>query len=419
MRKNLIYFLVFCMFALTACSGKNNGGIKPKKTYDDVTDNEVFSVDQNTAFSLKMYDYWAKKNENKNIFFSPYSVSVALAMTYVGASGETAKQMKNALHFCCSGRKMASILGNLSSSVTDNPFAEKTSILLANSLWGQEDYPFLPEYVNFVRDTFSARVESVNFIKNTEKVRQEINEWVENKTENKIKDIIAKGVLSPLSQLVLVNAIYFKSPWLEKFDKNLTEKNAVFFGLEKDFKVDMMQNTATYKIAFLETLKILKMPYEGGNFAMYVILPNKKGGIKDIEPLLDVKHLDSWISDTSSKKVKVKFPRFRIENGYGLVAMFKKMGATDAFVPGEADFSGMDGTNYLYISEIIHKAFCDIDEQGTEAAAATAVVVVAFSAPLEPEEVYEFTADHPFIFLIRHEKTKTVLFVGRFMGPGL
>lgn len=398
--------MAFCMFALSACTGGKNGD-----------SSKVFSADQNSAFLFEMYDYWAKKNPNTNILFSPYSVSTALAMTYVGAVGNTAEQMKNALHFSYGSKKTAEIFANLSNTMTDDYFCEKTSISIVNSLWGQKDYPFLPEYINFVRDNFSAKVKSVDFKKNTEKARQEINSWVEGKTESKIKNILAKGVLTCDSRLVLVNAIYFKSPWMAKFDKNLTEKNASFYGLDKDYKVEMMQNTARYKIAFLENSKILKIPYERDNFAMYVILPDKKNAIKDI--IVDSKNLRNWISAMSFKKVRVKMPKFRIEDGYNLIPMFKKMGMTDAFTAGKADFSDIDGTRDLYISEIVHKTFCNVDEEGTEAASATAVVLDILSAPLQPEKVYEFTANRSFIFLIRHEKTKSIIFLGRFMGPGL
>lgn len=420
MRKFFVLLPAMLIFVLTGCSGKESNNRQPKKNYESAINKETFSnVESNTIFALKMYDYWAQKSINKNIFFSPYSVSVALAMVYPGGSGKTADQMKNALHFCCDGSKTAELFAELSNAITTNFPSGKTSISIINGLWKQKDYPFLAEYIGLLKNSFSPQIKSVDFKKNTEKIRRNINKWVESKTNNKIKDIIVRKALTPASRLVLVNAIYFKSPWLEKFDKNLTEHSALFYGLEKKLKVEMMQNTGRYKIAFHKMVKVLKMPYERDKFAMYIILPNKRNSIGDIERLLDIHHLDKWMSAMSFKKVAVKFPKLRIERGLGLIAMFKAMGMTDAFTLGKANFSGMDGTRHLYVSEIAHKAFCDIDEEGTEAAAATAVVMDLLSAALQPEKIYEFTADHPFIFLIRNEKTKSILFAGRFMGPGL
>ncbi|HUT86253.1 MAG TPA: serpin family protein [Elusimicrobiales bacterium] len=387
-----------------------NSSYDTKSAYTD-------GVSQNTEFAVKMYSYWAEKNAGKNIFFSPYSVSSALAMVYIGASDETKLQMKNALHFSSDSGKTAQALELISNSITDKSRFLNTSISIANGLWAQQDYPFLSEYTDTIENVFSAKIESVDFVRNYEIIRQDINEWVEDKTNDKIQDLIAKGLLQPSSTLVLVNAIYFKSSWMTQFEKHLTEKNAPFYGLDnKKFKVNMMNNTDTYAFAPHEGMKILKMPYERNKFAMYVILPNKTVDISKIEKRITAKNIDKWTSSLSRVSVRVKFPKLRVEPSYELEEMFKKMGMTDAF-NRKANFLNMSKRRDLFISKIIHKAFCDIDEKGTEAAAATAVIMMRATAMPQPKKSFEFTADHPFIFFIRHEESKSILFLGRFTGP--
>jgi serine protease inhibitor len=290
----------------------------------------------------------------------------------------------------------------------------------ANALWAEENYPFLPAYIKTAQQYYAAEVRNMNFASAPEESRQTINRWVEDQTEDRIKDLIPQGAIDSITRLVITNAIYFKGTWVLQFDENNTHPAEFRSEGGEYVTVDMMQRTyidARYAYSETDGLQILRMPYEhesGKALSMLVLLP-KDGEITTAETALGTTGLADAIASMEPTQVEVFFPKFTLETTYSLPDTLKSMGMPTAFGL-DADFSGMDGTNMLFISAAIHKAFVDVNEEGTEAAAATAVVVSLKSAPME-EPVPVFRADHPFVFLITDDETGELLFMGRVADP--
>ncbi len=380
-------------------------------------------VNANNQFAFELYSE-LDKSEQGNIFYSPYSISAALAMTYEGAKGQTAEEMKSVFHFPESNilrPNFAAIYNEI------NRGNKAYELRTGNALWAQYDYKFLENYTNRVEKYYGGKVANLDFKQETEKSRQTINSFIEEQTNNKIKDLIPEGVLSPMTRLVLTNAIYFKGTWEWEFDKSDTR--------EQDFKVTpnnivktpmmyMEPDKARFNYADLEKLQILELPYKGEKISMLVLLP-KQGEdydfetgervvsnytLEDIE--LSAEKLNEYKAQMQETKLdSISLPKFELDTKYFMKETLSAMGMPTAF--GAADFSGMDGTRNLQISQVIHQAFVKVDEQGTEAAAATAVVMKEAAAM--PRNV--FRADHPFIFIIQETETGNILFWGRVVDP--
>ena len=346
-----------------------------------------------------LYETLSAKNEG-NLFFSPYSISAALAMTYGGARGETAEQMDQVLHF--GGQDATHPAFSYLRKMLNN-IQEKRHVQLsvANALWPQKDYAFLPDYLALTKTFYGSEIHPVDYRADSEGARQMINGWVEEQTNDKIQDLIGEGLLSPLTRLVLANAIYFKGDWASQFKKENTRPSP--FTLADGTKVDvpMMSQTGDFKLARTETLQALELPYEGGDLSMLILLPN---------PGEDLAL--QWPADLefNEMEVMVQLPKFKLESSFSLADTLTALGMPLAF-SNQADFSGMDGNKDLFIGAVVHKAFVEVNEEGTEAAAATAVVMKRWSMPPQ------FIADHPFLFLIRENSTGTILFIGRVMNP--
>lgn len=367
-------------------------------------------VKGNTAFALDLYG--KLKAEKGNLFFSPYSISTALAMTYAGARGNTEKEMASALRFTLTQERLHPAYASLEKAL--NTVREKGEIQLniANALWPHKDYNFLPEFLKLTEKNYGVLIHSLDYA-DSEAARKEINKWVEKETEDKISDLIQPGILSSLTRLVLVNAIYFKGNWMRQFDKNLTEDAPFWISAEKSVKTPMMTQKQRFMYGETDDLQILSLPYVV-DLSMTLILPKKRDGLSETENALTTETLEQWTENLGMREVIVFIPKFRLSSGFSLNEMLKSMGMTDAF--GEkADFSGMDDGKLLFISDVIHKAYVDVGEEGTEAAAATAVVMRTRSA-FRPEPP-TFRADHPFIFLIRDNNTGSILFLGRIEKP--
>jgi serpin B len=271
--------------------------------------------------------------------------------------------------------------------------------------------------LNIATYQYDAKLEQVDFQTQAESARKEINDWVSDKTKGKIADLIGPGVLNAATRLALVNAIYFKGRWLHEFKKVRTKDQPFFFNRdEKVVRTMLMNQSARFGYAETDSLQLLEMPYMGGDVSMVVLLPKEKGGLKALENSLTQKHLNDWLAQVSPHEVNVFLPKFKMTQEFGLARTLQAMGMTAAFSPPRADFSDMDGAKDLYISAVVHKAFVEVNEEGTEAAAATAVGV-SRSAMQRPQPMPFFRADHPFLFLIRDTHSGSILFMGRVTNP--
>jgi len=380
-------------------------------------------VKGNTAFALDLYTQLKGEEERKhppgppqgrNLFFSPYSISTALAMTYAGARGNTAKQMADVFHFTLEPEALCRALADLKAQL--NAVQEKGYVRLnvANALWAQAGYPFLQEFLDLVIQHYKAKLGYANFADH-EAARQEINAWVEEQTNEEIKELIPQGLLDELTRLVLVNAIYFKGNWASQFDKDNTTNAEFWIAPDTAVNVPMMAQTEEFKYADIanDHVQILELPYVGEELSMIILLPTEKNGLAELENSLSMEKLNGWQASLWQQEVMVYIPRFKVSSGFNLNESLETMGMSDAFSETAADFSGMDGTQELSISAVIHKAFVEVNEEGTEAAAATAVVMAGRGIKRTPT----FRADHPFIFLIRDNPSGSILFLGRVVDP--
>jgi serpin B len=286
---------------------------------------------------------------------------------------------------------------------------------IANGLWAQKKKPFLPAFLDVAKQSYGANLKQVDFRTGADTARTEINDWVAHKTKGKITDLIQAGVLNPETKLVLVNAIYFTGQWARKFDKHDTTNAPFSVTPTRQLQVPLMSLTANFKYAEVDGLQFLELPYVGDDISMVVLLPRDVDGLKSVEDRLNQQTLDRWLAQAREQKVAVSLPKFKLAAQFSLAKPLTEMGMTDAFSPG-ANFSGMDGERNLFISAVVHKAFVDVNEEGTEAAAATAVVMRSM-AVMMPRPTPIFRADHPFIFLIRDNHSGSILFFGRLVEP--
>jgi len=370
-------------------------------------------VASNTACAMDLYA--SLKTTDGNLFFSPYSISTCLAMTYAGARGNTAAQMAQTLHFNSNQERLAVSFGELQTQLNDEPNKNGIELSIANGLWKQKDNPFLPAFLDMAKQSFGANIEQADFRTRAESARISINDWVSNQTKGKITDLIQPGLLNQATRLVLVNAIYFKGRWAAQFDNHKTIKAPFSVGLTQKPEARLMNLTADFRYAEVEGLQLLELPYAGDHLSMDILLPHESGGLKGMEDQLNENNIDRWLAQTRERKVAVFLPKFKLAAQINLAKRLAEMGITDAFSP-LANFSGMDGARDLFISAVVHKAFIDVDEEGIEAAAATGVAIRSM-AVMMPQPIPIFRADHPFIFLIRDNHSGSILFLGRLADP--
>ena len=374
--------------------------------------NQQTAVAGNNKFALELYG--KLENQQGNLFLSPYSISTALAMTSAGARGQTEKQMAEALCFApMKSEQFHKTFGEIIRQLNSAGEKGGYELVVANALWGQKDYKFLPEFLTLVRENYGGDLQQVDFAAQTEAARKTINAWVESKTKDKIKELIKPGTLDSMTRLVLTNAIYFKGKWASPFKPERTEDSP--FVLPDGQKVNVLMMNQTGKFGYMETndIQVLEMPYVNTDLSMVILLPKKLDGIKELEKELVSDNLAGWLAKIHKREVQVFFPRFKMTSEFSLAKTLSSMGMPDAF-SGKADFSGMTGNKDLFISAVVHKAYVDVNEEGTEAAAATGVAMKLTSVGKPPAV---FRADHPFIFLIRDNKTGSILFMGRTANP--
>ncbi|XP_074056744.1 leukocyte elastase inhibitor-like [Macrotis lagotis] len=372
----------------------------------------------NTRFAVDFYKTLIKTHPKENIFVSPLSISTALAMVLMGAKGDTALQLSKTFHFD-EVDEVHSRLQSLNTSI--NKRGTSYILKLANRLFGENTYHFLSEFLDSIQKLYGAKLATVDFQHASEDARKEINQWVKEQTEGKIPELLVSGTVDSLTKLVLVNAIYFKGNWEDKFDEAQTTDTPFRLNKREKKSVKMMYQKKKLPFGYIKALKcrVLELPYKGNELSMIILLPDdiedNSTGLEEIEKQLSMEKLKEWTDRKNMDyiDVHVRLPRFKMENTYNLNSDLERMGLCDLFSRGKADLSGMSGNRDLFISKIVHKSFVEVNEEGTEAAAATAGI--AEFAMLMPEE--EFTADHPFLFLIRHNDTENILFFGRLSSP--
>jgi serine protease inhibitor len=370
-------------------------------------------VASNTAFGLNLYSEVA--SSRGNLFLSPFSISTCLAMTYAGANGTTAKQMAQVFGFGADQVQFALSFGELQRQLEAIQEPNAIELNIANALWTQEGYPFLPNFLDLARSQYQASINQADFLTQADAVMVEINNWVSQKTHGRIQKILSPGILNPLTRLVLANAIYFKGIWATSFAATNTSTQPFHLSGTSLVPVGMMhQPLASVRYLENDQFQSVELPYATNQASMLILLPRQVDGLHQLEQQLSPALLSAVLAGMYQRDVEIFLPRFTLESSFSLSAALVEMGMPDAFVPGVADFSGLDGTRDLYVSDVIHKAWGEVNEAGTEAAAAT-VVVIGATAVEPPPPV--FRADHPFLFFIRDTQTGSLLFIGRLSEP--
>ena len=368
------------------------------------------------AFAFEMYDQLSGASANKgNFAYSPASISTALAMTFAGARGETAQQMADVMHFELPPAQLhAAYEAQL--TAWNDPARTAYELAVVNRLFGEQSSKFHDAFVQLTGDRYGAPLEAVDFIGAPEQARVRINAWVAEQTRKRIDNLLPPGSIESLTRLVLTNAVYFKGKWKTEFDKKATSPGPFHRGGGGPVSVPMMRMTADFAYARHPDVTVMRMPYAGDELAMDVFVPNERDGIAELEAALDDKQVQTWLAALSTTEVEVTLPRLKIDppEPISLSNALTALGMELPFVPA-ADFSAMADISPLYIDDVFHKAFVELNEEGTEAAAATAVVMKTESAMMS--EPARLTADRPFVFMIRDLRSGAILFAGRVADP--
>jgi len=422
MKVLLVVLALVLLLPVTACNQQVAGELlmsdKPRETSPDVSEADLaLLTGGNSAFAFDLYQ--ALKEKDGNLFYSPHSISVALAMTYAGARGDTAEQMADTLEFLLEQERLHPAFNWLDAELASRgegaqgKDGEGFRLNIVNAIWGQKDYSFLTEFLDVLAENYGAGLRILDFMTEPEKSRITINEWVSDQTEDRIKDLIPQDAIDALTRLVLTNAIYFNAAWAYPFDEDVTANGAFYLLDGGQVTVPMMRQTESFGYTDGEGYQAVELLYDGDELSMVVLLP-ASGNLQAFEEGLEAEKVSDIISGLQPAQVALTMPKFEFDSDFSLKDTLTEMGMPAAF-SGAADFSGMTGTADLCISEVLHKAFVSVDEAGTEAAAATAVIMRETAVPGEPADV---TIDRPFIFLIRDIETGAILFVGRVLNPG-
>ena len=410
---------VLILISLTAgCAGTAKGALlqsdKPRLT-SDATDAETAElVAGNNAFAFDLYPR-LRAEQDGNLFYSPYSISSALAMTYAGARGETEQQMAATMHYTLPQERLHPAFNALDTTLAsyeDDEDEDAFQLNVANAIWGQEGYEFLPTFLDTLAENYGAGLRTLDFANETEAARQTINDWVSDQTEEKIQDLIPKGMLASMVRLVLTNAIYFNGKWVSPFEKSNTHDEPFTLLDGSTVTVPMMSQVESLKYVEGNGYQAVELPYRDSNVSMLFILP-ASGRFEEMEGVFSAEFVTAITERLTSQQVCLFAPKFTFESGFKLAETLIQMGMPAAF--GNADFSGMTGNRDLFIGDVVHKAFVAVDEEGTEAAAATAVIMVEIARMIE--DAILMRLDRPFLFLIRDNDTGTILFIGRVLNP--
>lgn len=374
----------------------------------------------NNAFALDLYRRLSSGAQpSDNLLVSPLSISTALGMTYAGARARTAQQMANVLHFTLPGDRLHAAFGELMRDLGKDREGYQLSIV--NRLFGQAGYPFKQPFLDTTGNDYGAPLEPVDFKSDHEAARLRINDWVEDRTHDKIRDLLPKGSIDDKARLVLTNAIYFDGSWKHEFDKAATRFEP-FYANGGDAPVSMMNQLRHFQYADLPSFQMLEMPYAGDDLSLVALLPKERGGLAGLEASLTPDLWNSSVAALGETNVIVTLPKFKFDSSFSLADSLKELGMTDAFDKHLADFRDIADPldEKLVISKVLHKTLIDVNEEGTEAAGATAVVMIGVTSACycPPPPPKEFRADHPFLFALRDRHSGSLLFLGRVTDPG-
>jgi serpin B len=423
--------LIGVLLVTSGCGGPVEAEVvqseKPREEMPEIPPEPMsILVDTNTQFAFDLYQALRTDHDDTgNLFYSPYSISLALAMTYAGAEGATAQQMAETLHFTLPDEQLHPAFNALDQELKGrNPSTEETEdseeiafkLQIANAIWGQAGYTFRNEFLDTLAENYGSGLRTLDFQRAPEASRETINGWVSEQTEGRITDLLPSGTIDALTRMVLTNAIYFNAAWVDPFEPESTRDDTFNLLDGSQITVPLMFQREEFRYTEGANYQAVELPYKHG-FAMVILLP-PAGQFSQFEETLEAELVQTIVADMAEREVILSMPKFAFEGtSFSLKRMLTAMGMTDAFTPDAANFSGMDGTRELFISDLLHQASITVDEAGTEAAAATAAVIGVTSAIPAEDEPVEMTIDRPFVFMIRDMNTGTVLFVGRVVNP--
>jgi serpin B len=381
-------------------------------------------VDGNSTFAWNLYKQVIKE-EKGNVFFSPYSISSAFAMVSAGAKGKTATEMANTMSFVLPQSSLHKAFNGLDQELALrcknglDSNGDPLKLNIANALWGERSETFIPDFLKLLAVNYGAGTHQMNFMGAPEESRKEINDWVAEQTNQKIKDLLTPGAINDYTRLVLTNAIYFNAAWSQKFDPDSTKDDDFKLIDGKVIKVPLMRRAprmgGTLDGLFVsnDTYQIAAIPYSGNELSLLVILPNE-GKFYEVEKALDVPKIKEMITGLYSTLLMVELPKLELDKELNLKKILREMGMSYAFDSSRADFTGMSNSSGLCIDGAIHKAYVKMNEEGTEAAAATGISV---AGGLGGPSIVDFIVNRPYIFLISDDVTGSILFLGRVMNP--
>lgn len=402
----LVTLLSILALLCIGCIENSTGNTKSTINADSVEEYDIATA--NNAFAFDMYSMI--KSDVENIFFSPYSIFTAMAICYDGAEGSTKEQISNVFYYPLSKPVLEGSTKEMIDTInSDN---DAYDLETANALWVLEEYPLNEQYVFNAENYYDGMITPLDFGGQPEESRLIINSWVEKKTNDKIKDLLAERSIDGNTRLIITNAVYFNGKWLQEFEEASTRKKVFYLSDGQEKKVDTMYAIETYNYGKDKNAQILELPYKGDDISMYIILPSKNN-IEEFENDLTLGYYNELKDNLNSDEVKILLPKFTFEARAELNEPLQDMGIVDAFDSGMADFSGISASDGLSISEVIHQAYIGVNEKGTEAAAATGIVM----EDSLPYYKYEFTADHPFMFFIEDKRTGCILFMGKVENP--
>jgi serpin B len=398
-----------CLLAVAACDSD-----PVERDHRMVTERtaEIATIaDANNDFALDLFG--EMRAEEGNLFFSPFSISSALSMTYAGAAGTTADEMAEVLHVGLDDDVWHENFGDLTRDLGGDHAGRGYQLSVGNRLWGQDGYPWVQDFLDVNAVHYDAPLADLDFAANPESARVTINDWVEEQTKGKIEDLLQPGVITSDTRLVLTNAIYFKADWASQFDEGDTYDGAFTLADGSQVTTPLMTQEFEFQAGAFDGVSVAKLPYQDDEVSMVILLPDAYDGLPALEEGLTAAQIDGWIEDLETAELPLILPKFEMTYDLSLSDVLQDLGMSSAFDPLAADFSGMADLveGPLFISDVVHKAYVKVDEEGTEAAAATGVVVGVTSVPVG------FQADHPFLFLIRDDLTGSILFMGRVADP--
>ncbi len=405
-------FRLLCLLALPCFAA---AGCRDPREITSAEGDMAVVVEGNNRFAVDLYD--AARDEEGNLFFSPFSINAALSMVYAGAEGETEAQLAGVLGVELDEEawhdNLAALVGDLSGEHNRG-----YSLYTANGVWGQAGVPFVGDYVGLLEESYGAPLEEEDFVSDASGAIQRINGWVSDQTHGHIPGLFEPGDIDPLTRLVLANAIYFDADWANRFQAGDTADRDFTLSSGETVQAPAMTQETDLAFASADGLQLLEMPYKDEEISMVVLLPDDPEGLADLEATLTHEDLQTWIGSLSEQSVQVQLPSFELETSLPLSEMLVELGMVDAFDDSLADFTGIvareDMEANYYVQSTRHKAYCLVDERGTTAAAATGVSIGTRSVDSGP---IPFVVDHPFLFLIRDMLTDTILFMGRIEDP--